>query len=251
MVRPFCRGEAAGDGVQLPGFTIDTPPPALDRDLALTGYRQRMSIHGSAELRRFAPVVLALALAAPASGAAAASCAPAGAKVLETSGAARIYSAGTTLYGCLGAQRTRLGALSGKPGSPATRVQRYVLAGRFAGVDTVQMGVDTFSSTVSLRDLQTGATVATAPAATPLPGPESFVSVTQMALNRDGVLAWVGRSSGIGHPQAHYGLFLLDRHQLRSVAAGAVPLLSLRLTSTTVTWQSGHGGPRRSAPLAG
>ena len=209
-----------------------------------------MSVQRSAALRSFAPLALALALAAPASSAAAAGGAPTAAKILEASGAARLYSVGTTLYGCLGSRRTQLGALAGRPGSPATRVQRYVLAGRFAAIDTVEMGVDTFNSAVSLRDLRTGATVASSPAAKPLARPESFISVTQMALNRNGVLAWVGRSSAIGQPQPSYELFVLVRRHANSLAAGTIPLLALRLTSTTVSWQSGHGGPRRSDPLA-
>lgn len=210
-----------------------------------------MSVQRSAALRRFAPLALALALAAPASSAAAPGCAPTAAKVLKASGAARLYSVGTTLYGCLGSTRTRLGALAGRPGSPATRVQRYVLTGRFAAIDTVEMGVDTFSSTVLLRDLRTGATLASSPAAKPLARPESFISVTQMALNRNGVLAWVGRSSAIGAPQARYELFVLEHRQASSVAAGTIPLVSLRLTSTSVSWQFGQGGPRKSDPLAG
>jgi hypothetical protein len=208
-----------------------------------------MYVQRSAALRRFAPLAFAIALAAPASTAAAPACAPAAAKVLEASGPARLYSVATTLYGCLGSTRTRLGALAARPGSPATRVARYVLTGRFAAIDTVVMGVDTFSSTLSVRDLRSGARLASAPAAKAPARPESFVSVTQMALNRNGVLAWVARSSSVGQHQPRYGLFVLEHRQVAALAAGTVPLLSLRLTHTAVSWQFGQGGPRKSDPL--
>ena len=110
--------------------------------------------------------VLALLALAGSAGAAPASCAPTTSMPLRASGAARIYSQGPALFGCLGARRTQLGSLRGTVAFPARRVVLYALSPRYAGVDTVQMGVDTFASTLTLVELQTGATVAKAPATT-------------------------------------------------------------------------------------
>jgi hypothetical protein len=209
-----------------------------------------MSKHPSVRARRLAPLALAgLALAAPAA-AATRACAPAGAIVLRASGAVRIYSQGTALYGCLGARRTRLGSLRGTLPAPAARVDRYVLAGHYAGVDTVQMGVDTFASTVALVDLRSGATLARTPAAAPLPRPESFVTVTQMAVNRNGVLAWVSRAGAVSIPQPTYQLHVLEHGRDYVDSDGTLPIVGLRLTASIVGWRDDHAGPVHQLPLA-
>ena len=202
----------------------------------------------SGVLRRFASVALALAVWAGAASAATPGCAPAGAKVLKASGAARLYSVGTTLYGCLGSRRSGLGALKGTPGSPATRVARYLLASPYAAIDSFDMGVDTFNSSVSIVDLRSGKTIATAPATSPEARPESFISVAAMALNRDGDLAWIGRRSAIGVPKPTYELHLLQGKHDDTVAAGTIPILTLALTTTTLSWTD-KGGSRHSIPL--
>jgi hypothetical protein len=187
-------------------------------------------------LRQLAAVALALVILAASASAAGSGCAATGAKVLKASHAARLYSVGTTLYGCLGSRRTRLGALKGTPASPATRVARYSLASPYAGIDTFEMGVDTFSSTVSTVDLGSGKTIATAPATSPQARAESFVSVRAMALNRDGVLAWIGERSAIGVSEPTYELHLLQAEDDSTVAAGTVPILTLALTRTRLSW---------------
>jgi hypothetical protein len=194
-----------------------------------------------------AVVIVPLALAASA-GAAPASCVPAAAKPLRSSGAAHIYSQGTVLYGCLGARRTRLGTLRGTVPFPATRIALYALSGGYAGIDTVQMGVDTFSSTVALVDLRTGATVATAPGTTPERRAESFITVTSIAVNDTGTLAWIGRRSAIGVPQPTYEVHALNAARRRLLASSAtIAATSLRLRGDTISWRD--GGRARSATL--
>ncbi len=116
-----------------------------------------------------------LALAGGA-GAAGAGCAPAGSKVLASSPSAQLYSAAGNVYGCVGSRRRPSGG--GARAEPHdVRVEREVLAGRYAGVDLAQMGVDTFQSSVRVVDLASGATVASAPAAAPeLRGPKFIQS---------------------------------------------------------------------------
>ena len=195
-----------------------------------------------------AVVIAPLALAASA-GAAPVSCVPAAAKTLRSSGAAHVYSEGSVLYGCLGARRTRLGTLRGTVPFPATRITLYTLSDGYAATDTVQMGVDTFSSTVALVDLRTGATLATAPGTTPERRAESFITVTSMAVNDTGTLAWIGRRSAIGVLQPTYELHALTAGHNVVVSSGTIPLVALRLGEKKLSWREGSGGPAESLPL--
>lgn len=192
-------------------------------------------------------MIVPLAFAASAA-AAPASCVPAAAKLLRSAGTAHIYSQGGVLYGCLGARRTRLGTLRGTVPFPARRVALYALSGGYAGIDTVQMGVDTFNSTVALVDLRTGATVATAPGTTPERRAESFITVPSIAVNDTGTLAWVGRRSAIGVPQPTYEVHALNAARRRLLASSAtIAAGSLRLSGDTISWRD--GGRTRSATL--
>jgi hypothetical protein len=201
---------------------------------------------------RFQPIAAAVLLAplAIATGAAAApaGCVPAGLGTLRASGAARIFSQGSTLYGCLGARTTRLGSLRPTTPFPATRVALYALSPRYAGIDTVEMGVDTLSSTVKLVDLQAGRTTATAAATTPERRAESFVSVTAIALSATGTLAWIGERSAVGAFTPIYEVHTLSAagHRLLASAANIRPR-SLRLHGDTLSWQA--GGHNSSATL--
>lgn len=202
-----------------------------------------MSVQRSARLRRFAPLFAAVALALPASSAAAPGCAPAGARVLASSGAARIYSAGGALYGCLGSRRTRLGAYEvGRIAGP-DRVVRFALASPYAAVDTAQMGVDTFRSSVYLYNLASGgAALAGDPAARPLPRPESFVNVTALVVSPAGIAAWSARSSAIGMPKPSYELHAMTAAHDRLIAAGTAAFTALRLSGHTLSWRTAPDG---------
>lgn len=187
-------------------------------------------------------VVAALAPLALASTACAspASCVPAKAKTLRASGAARIFSQGYTLYGCLGARTTRLGSLRGTVPFPARKITLFALSPRYAALDDVDMGVDTFASTVTLIDLQSGRTVATAPATTPERAAESFVTVTALRVGANGTLAWIGERSAIGMPQRIFEVHALaaGRNRLLASATNIAPK-TLRLRENTVSWQAG------------
>jgi hypothetical protein len=188
-----------------------------------------------------AVVLASLALAGGAS-ATPTSCAPTAAKTLRASSAARIYSQGTQLYGCLGARRTRLGSLRGTVPSPATRIALYALSSRYAGIDKVDMGVDTLSSIVALIDLRTGARIATAPATTPKQRPESFITVTAMVVDPNGTLAWIGERSAIGVPQPTFEIHALNAARDRLLASSAkIAPKSLRRHGETLSWNNdGH-----------
>jgi len=190
---------------------------------------------------------VALALLALAGGAGAAgSCAPAGSKVLASSGGARLYGAGGNVYGCLGSRHTLLGP--GPALSHPTRIAHEVLAGRYAGVDLAQMGVDTFSSSVKLVNLRSGATLASAPATSPERRAESFIVVRAMAINANGVLAWIGTRSAVGAFQPIYELHVLSATVRTEVASGTIPLAKLVLSLTRLSWREGPS-TRRSLAL--
>ncbi len=202
-----------------------------------------MHPHDSGALRRLAPVALALAILAPAASAATPGCAPAGATVLRASSLARVYVVGTTLYGCTAGYRAKLGALAGSTAAPATRITRYLLAGRYVAFDSVDMGVDTLSSTVTLIDLANGVR-ADSPATPSLPRPESFRTVKQMALDADGIVAWIGQSSAIGLPQPEYYVRALTATaSFGEHRAGAHPS-DLRLSGHQLSWRNTPSGPR-------
>ena len=168
--------------------------------------------------------------------------------MLHVSLHARLYSSRGVLYGCAGSRRTRLGALSGTHLAPAARIALYALAGRYAAIDRAQMGVDTFAATVSVYDLSSGARVGSAPGTTPEDRAESFVTVSALAVNRNGVLAWIGRRSAVGVTQPTYELHVLSHGIDTLEAANTVKLAGLRLTVATVSWTDA-GGQRHSARI--
>jgi hypothetical protein len=201
-------------------------------------------------IQRIATVTaLALVAGASSAGASSQACVPKGFEALRASGPARVYTHGSALFGCLGARTTRLGTLGGTSPFPARRVVLYALSSRYVGVDTVDMGVDTLASTVTLFDLATGRQVASAPATTGEPAAESFSSVTRMKVNRIGVLAWVGRRSAVGALQPMYELRVIANGRIGAIAAGGVPLVLLALNDRRLLYRF-SGRARKSVPLS-
>lgn len=191
-----------------------------------------------------AMLALPAALFAFPAGAAAAGCAPAGATVLRQSALASIYTRAGVLYGCAGASTTRLGAYQPGKISGPTRVASFALAGRYAAVDTVAMGVDTFRSTVSLYDLAGGATaLAVDPAAAPPPRPEFFVTVAALRVSAAGIAAWVARISAIGMPKPDYELHAMTAEHDRLIASATTAFTALGLSGHTLSWRAAPGGP--------
>jgi len=182
--------------------------------------------------------VALLALAA-AAGATPASCVPSGFNTLRAAGAARVYSHAGELYACLGTRRTRLGALRGTVTFPARRVALYALSSRYAATDTIDNGVDTLASSVSLIDLRSGATISSAPATTPERAAESFVTASAIAVSATGALAWIGQRSAIGAPGPIYEVHArLLAGPDRLLASSAVKPVALELHGNTLSWKT-------------
>ena len=71
-----------------------------------------------------------------------------------------------------------------------------------------------------------------------------------MAVNSNGILAWVGRRSAIGHPTADYELFTATRKRISERATATAPLTQLRLTNQTLSYRLGQDGKRVTIPVA-
>jgi hypothetical protein len=201
---------------------------------------------GAVKLKRIAALAaVALVATASGAGAAASSCVPSGINTLRASGAARTYSRAGVLYACLRSRATRLGSLRGSVPFPARRVARYALSPRYAGVATLDMGVDTLASTVALIDLRSGRTLERAPATSPQRAAESFSTVTEMRVNGDGVLAWIGRRSAIGDLQPVYELHIFAPHREGGVFADStIALVDLALNEKRLSYRFAHAGKR-------
>jgi hypothetical protein len=201
-----------------------------------------------AAVAALAPVAVLVLLAAPRADANTRGCAPAGATVLRSSGAARVYSLGAILDACLGSVRVRLGSLSA--GGSGSRIDRYALAAPYVGFDLVQTGVDTTNSTVSMIDLAAGSNpVVSVIAARPLPRPVSFITVTDLAVSRAGIIAWTARRGALG-VTASYQLWAATAEYERCPAAGQTPFTHLSFTGrdgTILHWTVGPAGAAGSS----
>jgi hypothetical protein len=107
------------------------------------------------------------------------------------------------------------------------------------------MGVDTFSSSVAIVDLASGATLASAPATTRERRAESFIEVTALAIDPGGTLAWIGSRSAVGVRRPTYEVHALSPAGRDSLLASSPRIAprSLRLRGTTLSWRE-DGHPR-------
>lgn len=107
--------------------------------------------------------------------------------------------------------------------------------------------MDTGAGIVRVRRLTDGRTLFTH-AATNAPGPESFTTVTAIAADRAGDVAWIAHVSSIVRHTVSTAVYAAGRGSVRQLDTGtAIVPGSLRLTGTTVSWQ--HGTQRRSGRI--
>jgi hypothetical protein len=195
-----------------------------------------------------APVAAIAATSLTSSGAGA-SCAPAGAHRLASSGSAEVYSSHGTVYGCSErtGRRTKLGQTTSCV--RADLISRVRVAGEVTAYADERCGVDTGSTTIVVMRLSDGKRFQTDPATTGRTLPESYQSVDSLVLRRDRGVAWIANAHSIirpssadieGHADDRGGARLLDS------GAGIDPG-SLRLRGSRLTWK--HGGATRSARL--
>lgn len=194
-------------------------------------------------VRRLTPAILVVFVAACAGAAADGSgrrpaCGPANAHTLAASRAARVYVAGSSVYGCAGPKRYLLGRAT--ICNISARVDGVAVAGRIAAYGLEQCGVDTGRVQIELRNLSSGRALATQPAVTGAVGPESFESVGSIVVRADGSAAWIASARSIIH---HNSLTEVHRlvHGGQSVldSSAGIVASSLRLHGTRLTWRDG------------
>lgn len=122
------------------------------------------------------------------------------------------------------------------------------IAGRLAAYALERCGVDTGSATVIVRRLSDGKEIRRQQAWTLTVGPESYVSVGSVVVNRSGSIAWIASESSIvshGH-----GIEVAERtgNSVRRLdSCSGIAAGSLRLRGTRLTWRDGTA--TRSATL--
>lgn len=176
-------------------------------------------------------------------------CGPGSARTLAADRTARVYVAGQRVLGCArGAGRSyvlgeRANCLR------AWRVAPVALSGELVAYGAERCGVDTGSSEVVVRSLRDGRLRGRAAANTVPLGVEAYVSVTALALARDGAVAWISSGGSIMSHRRLVAVHTLDRHGVRTLATGgAIVPGRLRLRGRTVSWLA--GGHWHSAALA-
>ena len=181
-------------------------------------------------------------------------CRPSGSQTIAEDHAGRVFtttvSGVTSTYGCL-FRLGRIWPLDSAGHDLHSRVDSRTLRLRSPWIGYAQrfMGVDTVSSVVVVTDLRTGRTEHRHAATSEVPGPESVVSVADIALQGDGDVAWTGAADSIvGHGTPVREVERIDRRGFAVLESGAdIALRSLKLTGSRLSWMA--GGTRHSDRL--
>lgn len=187
--------------------------------------------------------------ARPATGAAAAApvCGPASARTVAMSSRARIYDAAHTVYGCAAAGHGRWRLGSDGVCTTTQRIGVTAISGVTAAYAATSCGVDTGSTQIVVRRLDTGATLVSQPAARAA-FPESFSSASAVVVEAGGAVAWIGHVTSIVRHSSVTAVYAARGSSVRRLDSGsAIGPTSLRLRGTTVSWR--HGTAQRSARL--
>lgn len=190
-------------------------------------------------------IVVALAtctIALAAAPASTASCGPAQARTLASSRQARVYARNGTVYGCAGKPQYRLGSVR-EQCSPCFDL--VAVSGTVAAYASTIIGYDSAVARVTVRSLEDGERLFDSPAMRADPRAEPDESVGSLVAKRDGHVAWIVVSRGIGGPshrivKVHRGDVVLDRGR-------TIHPDSLKLHGTLLSWK--HGTQTRTATL--
>lgn len=202
---------------------------------------------GAATASPTMPGASTAARASTGSAAVAPACGPTLARTLAASPRARIYDASHTVYGCAapGHRRWRLG--TDGVCNATQRIGVAAVSGVAAAYAATSCGVDTGSTEILVRRLDTGATLVSQ-AAAPVTFPESFTSASAVVVESTGAVAWIGQVTSIVRHSSATAVYAARGSSVRRLDAGpAIGATSLRLRGTTVSWR--HGAARRSARL--
>lgn len=182
--------------------------------------------------------------------AAAVVCGPSSAHTLVSGSRARVYSQGGSVYGCAagGTVDVKLGGAIICLGIAGRAGPAIALAGTLVAYSLERCGVDTGSSSILIRRLTDGRLRYRQSAWTLGIGPESYVTVGSIVVNRAGNVAWIASAASIirhGH-----GIEVAENSGagVRRLDSGTgIVTGSLRLRGSRLTWL--HGRATRSAKL--
>lgn len=169
-----------------------------------------------------------------------AACGPSADHTVAASARARVYSAEGNVYGCaVGSHHSYLLGASmhtireGRAGPIA-------VAGRYAAYALTSFGVDTVSSLVIVRNLETGHKLRELAATTKVL-PESFQTVDGIVVKSDGAVAWIsGVTSVFAHGSAGLEVQRADsRGPAVLASSSSIDPDSLHLSGSTLTWRDG------------
>jgi hypothetical protein len=176
-------------------------------------------------------------------------CGPAAARTVTANARARIYVTANSVYGCTtSGHRSYLLGHTSRSRSRQSRIGVTALAGVVAGYAASQPGVDTFSTEVVVRRLDTGRTLHEVNAIKGTLGPEFSESVASIVVKADGAVAWIGDGGSILAAERATEVNRIDRRgeaNLDSTAAGVIRGLKLR--GSRLSWR--HGNVLRSSTL--
>ncbi len=176
-------------------------------------------------------------------------CGPAGARTLAASSRARVYAVGAQVFGCARGSGKRFAIGSQRTCLRTAFVGPFAVAGVKTAFAVKRCGVDTGTSTIVVRRLDTGRVIGQQPANTSPIGPESSVTVSAIVLGQTGAVAWITQAASIvGHRRAT-AVHAAGAHGARVLDSGsAIDPHSLTLRGGRVRWR--HGASWRSAALA-
>jgi hypothetical protein len=176
-------------------------------------------------------------------------CTPSGSRTLSADRRARVFDLSGVVYGCATrvGRRYRLGEARSCVGSD--RAGPFALAGEIVAYGLERCGIDTGFSQVVVENLATGKRTRSESATTSPLGPESYVSVSSVAVKSNGAVGWIDTGGSIVAHRQIREVHRADKAGRALLDSGlAIGSSSLRLSGSRLTWK--HGKSTRSAPLS-
>lgn len=175
-------------------------------------------------------------------------CGPTAARTLAASGVARVYQAGSVVYGCAVSSQKRIRLGNSQLCVGSERVSAVAVAGFLTAYGSERCGVDTGSASLVVRRLTDGTQLRSLAATGTSTGPESYTTVTSVVVKSTGSVAWIAVGGSIISHRRVIEVHAEDAHGSHLLDHGAtIDQSSLRLRGSQLTWRA--GGMTRSAVL--
>jgi hypothetical protein len=179
---------------------------------------------------------------------ASAACGPRAAKTITADSRARVYAAGSGVYGCAPGRRAFLLGRRVRSHPPQSEVGEIALTGAVVGYAASESGVDTLSTQVVVRRLDTGRTLHDVNAVRGTLGPEFFEGVDALVVKADGAVAWIARGGSIVQKEGTVEVNRIDRRGEATLDSTTHSFMgSLTLRGTRLSWR--HAKALRTSTL--